>query len=53
MGSHHLCDSTIPSAEIQEPLSFPLGADPEQLLELLRGKHKHRATAQEPETENT
>lgn len=53
MCSHHLCDTSVPSPKIQEPLSSPARANSEQLLELLRGKHKHRSTAQEPETENT
>lgn len=53
MCSHHLCDTSVSGPEIQEPLSSPARADAEQLLELLSGKHKHRSTAQKPETENT
>lgn len=53
MGSHHLCDTSIPSSQVQESLSPPLWADPEQLLELLRRKHEHRAATQKPEAEST
>lgn len=52
MGSHHFCDTSVPSAKVQESISPPLWADPEQLLELLSGKHKHRATSQKPETDS-
>lgn len=53
MGSHHLGDTSIPGSEVQESLGPPLWADLEQPLELLLREHKHRATAQKPETENT
>lgn len=51
MDSHHLRDTSVSSSQVQESLSPPLWADPQQLLELFRGKHKHRATTQKPETE--
>ena len=51
MGSHHFCDTSVPSAKVQQSISPPLWADPEQPLELLSGKHKHRAATQKPETE--
>lgn len=50
MGSHHLRDASIPSSKVQEPLRPPLRADPEQLLELFRGKHEHGAATQKPKT---
>lgn len=51
MESHHLRDASVPSSQVQESLSPPLWADPEQPLELLGGKHKHGAPTQKPETE--
>lgn len=52
MGSHHFCDSSISCSQVQQPLSSPLWANPEQPLELLWRKHKHGATTQKPETES-
>lgn len=46
--SHDLCDSSVPSSEVQQPLGFPVRADPQQLLELLGGEHEHGASAQKP-----
>lgn len=53
MDSHHLCDASIPGSKVQESLGLPLWTNTEQLLELLRRKHKHRAATQKPETEST
>lgn len=51
MDSHHLRDASVSSSQVQESLGPPLWADPQQLLELFRRKHKHRATTQKPKTE--
>lgn len=51
MDSHHLRDASVSSSQVQESLGPPLWADPQQLPELFRGKHKHRATTQKPKME--
>lgn len=51
MDSHHLCDASVSSSQVQESLGPPLRADPQQLLELFGRKHKHGATTQKPGTE--
>lgn len=52
MCSHHPSDSSIPGPQVQQSVRPPFRADPEQLLELLRGEDKHRAATQKPETES-
>lgn len=53
MAPHHLCDATISSSEVQEPLGLPVWVDAEQLLELVRRKHEHRSPTEKPETEES